>query len=296
MKLKIIFFIVCASALVSSAFGEDGGTLAKIKKSGMMTLGIREASLPFSYYNDKQQAIGYSIDLCNRVVDAVKKKLDMPNLVVKEVPDNPLNRMPLLSNGTTDLECGITTNNTIRERQISFSNTMFVISVRLLVRKNSGIKDFKDLAGKNVSTVAGTPAEQMLKQMNYKDNMHMNVISTKDDAGAFLTFQSGRADALYEDDVLIYGQLAKAPDRNDFELIGKPSAFEAYGLGMRKNDPEFKTLVDDTLASVMKSGEIDKLYKKWFMSPIPPNGIRLDFPTNDQTREAFAHPNDKPFQ
>jgi glutamate/aspartate transport system substrate-binding protein len=296
MKIHIISLMLCASTLVSSAFGQDASTLAKIKKDGVITLGVRESAIPFSYYDDNQQIIGYSADLCALVVSAIKQKLTIPNLVVKEIPTTPQNRLPLIINGTIDLECGSTTNNLTREKQVAFSDTTFVIATRLLVKKTSGIKDFPDLAGKNVVTTAGTTPEQIIREMNQKKDMHMDIISAKDHAESWLTLKGDRAQGFFIDDALLYGQLAKAQDRNDYEIVGKPQSFEAYALVMRKNDPEFKALVDDTVAAVMKSGKASELYKKWFMSPIPPKGINLNFPMSDAVRKAYADPNDKPFQ
>ena len=296
MKLRFVSLLVCASALISSAFGQDAGTLAKIKKDGVITLGVRESSVPFSYYDEKQNIVGYSADMCALSVSAIKDKLHLTNLTVKEIPTTSQNRLPLITNGTVDLECGSTTNNTDRAKQVSFSDTIFVIGTRLLVRRSSGIKDFSDLAGKNVVTTAGTTSEKILREMNYKNNMHMNVISAKDHGESFLTLESGRAVAFMMDDALLYGQLAKAPDAASYEVVGKPQSFEAYGLVMRRNDPEFQSVVNQALVTAMKSGKADELYKKWFTSPIPPRGINLNFPMTAEVRDHFANPNDKPFQ
>jgi glutamate/aspartate transport system substrate-binding protein len=199
-------------------------------------------------------------------------------------------------NGNIDLECGVTTHNTVRAKQVGFSDTTFVIATRLLVKKASGIKDFPDLAGKNVVTTAGTTPEEILRRMNQEKNMHMNIISAKDHAESWLTLKNDRAVGFFIDDALLYGQLAKADDRNDYAVVGTPQSYEAYALMMRKDDPQFKAVVDDALASVMKSGRAAELYKKWFMSPVPPRGINLDFPMSDAVRQAYEHPNDKPFQ
>ena len=297
MKLAIPLLILIASMTASgSAVGQDGGTLDKVKKTGVFTLGVRESAVPFSYYDDNQKIIGYSAELCGLVVTALKQKLNMPNLVVKEVPTTPLSRIPLISNGTVDLECGSTTNNLARQKQVAFSNTTFVIGTRLLVRKNSGIHDFPDLAGKNVVTTQGTTPEQILRELNGKSNMRMNIISAKDHAESFLTLETGRAAGFFIDDALLYGQLAKSPDAKDYEVVGKPQSFEAYALVFRKDDPGFRAFVNETLSPFMTSGKAVELYKKWFMSPIPPKGINLNFPLSEQLREAFAHPNDRAFQ
>jgi glutamate/aspartate transport system substrate-binding protein len=296
MKLKLFFLTLCVSALVSRAFGQESDTLAKIKSSGVMTLGIRETAVPFSYYDDNQHVIGYSADLCALVVSAVKQKLGTPNLLVKELPTNPLSRLPLIINGTVDLECGSTTNNLTRQKQVAFSDTTFIISTRLMVKKGSGVKDFSDLVGKNVVTTAGTTPEQILRAMNNKNDMHMNIISAKDHTESFMTLTTGRASGFFIDDALLYGQKAKSPDANDYEIVGKPQSFEAYALVLRKDDPQFRALVNETLVSAMKSGKVTELYKKWFMSPIPPNGMNLNFPMSEQLRDALANPNDKAFQ
>ncbi|MFT4064001.1 glutamate/aspartate ABC transporter substrate-binding protein [Paraburkholderia sp.] len=296
MKLRDVPLLLCAWAIATSAVAQDTGTLAKIRKDGVVTLGVRESSVPFSYYDDQQKVVGYSADLCGIVVNAIKDRLHMPNLTVKEMPTTSQNRLPLIINGTVDLECGSTTNNTDREKQVAFSDTTFVIGTRLLVARNSGIKDFPDLASKTVVTTAGTTSEKILREMNYKNNMHMNVISAKDHAESFLTLQSGRAAAFMMDDALLYGQLAKSSDASAYEVVGKPQSYEAYGLVMRKDDPEFKALVDQTLVATMKSGEAAKLYDRWFMKPIPPKGINLNFPMTAEVKDHFANPNDKPYQ
>lgn len=296
MKLIIPSLILFASMLAGSAVAQEGGTLEKVKKTGVFTLGVRESAVPFSYYDDNQKIIGYSAELCGLVVAALKQKLNLPNLVVKEVPTTPLSRLPLISNGTVDLECGSTTNNLARQKQVAFSNTTFVIGTRLLVKKNSGVREFTDLVGKNVVTTQGTTPEQILREMNSKNNMRMNIISAKDHAESFLTLETGRAAGFFIDDALLYGQLAKSPNAKDYEVVGKPQSFEAYALVLRKDDPQFRAFVNETLAPFMTSGKAAELYKKWFMSPIPPKGINLNFPLSDQLREAFANPNDRAFQ
>lgn len=296
MKLFIIPLILCVSSIFSSAFADESATLDKIKRTGVVTLGVRESSIPFSYYDSNGHIIGYSADLCSLIVDDIKHKLNLPNLSVKEIPTTPQNRLPLIVNGTIDLECGSTTNNRARETQVAFSDTIFIIASRLLVKKSSGIKDFPDLVGKNVVTTAGTTDEQILREMNQKKDMHMHIVSAADQAEAWLTLKGGRASAYFMDDALLYGQVAKANDRSEYEIVGKPQSHEAYALILRKGDPQFRSLVNDTLERAMKSGKAKELYVKWFMSPVPPKGINLDFPLSDALKDAFAHPNDKPFQ
>jgi len=269
------------------------GTLKKIKDSNTISLGHRESSIPFSYYNDKQEVIGYSQELMMKVVDAVKTELKLPNLQVKLTPVTSQNRIPLVQNDTIDLECGSTTNNAERQQQVAFSNTIFVIGTRLLTRKDSGIKDFADLAGKNVVTTAGTTSERLLRKLNEDKKMGMNVISAKDHGESFLTLETGRAVAFMMDDALLAGEMAKAKHPADWVIVGTPMSREAYGCMMRRNDPQFKKLVDAALAKAMASGEAEKIYEKWFTQPVPPKGMNLNFPMSEDMIKNFKNPNDK---
>ena len=286
---------LCAS-LVPPAFAQESATLAKIKSSGTIALGHRESSIPFSYYDDKQQVVGYSQELMLKVVDAVKAELKLPALALKLTPVTSQNRIPLIQNGTIDIECGSTTNNTERARQVAFSNTIFIIGTRLMTKKESGVKDFPDLAGKNVVTTAGTTSERLIRKMNEEKKLGMNIISAKDHGESFLTLETGRAVAFMMDDALLYGELAKAKRPADWAVVGTPQSFEAYGCMMRKDDPGFKKLVDAALAKAMTSGEAEAIYKKWFTQPIPPKGLNLNFPPSDAMLKLYKAPNDKPFE
>jgi glutamate/aspartate transport system substrate-binding protein len=290
--------LVLAACLVAMPAGaqELTGTLKKIKDTGSITLGHRESSIPFSYFDDKQQVVGYSQDLAMKVVEALKKQLNMPNLQVKLNPVTSQTRIPLVQNGTVDLECGSTTNNTERQKQVAFSNSIFIIGTRLLTKKTSGIKDFPDLAGKTVVTTAGTTSERLIRKMNEDKKMGMNIISAKDHAESFLILESGRASAFMMDDALLYGERAKSKNPDELVVVGTPQSFEAYGCMMRRDDPQFKKAVDDALAAVMKSGEVDKIYAKWFLSPIPPRGVNLNFPLSPELQALFKNPNDKAFE
>jgi len=272
------------------------GTLKKIKDSGSISLGIRESSVPFSYYDDNNKVVGYSQDLALIVVDEIKRRLGMSNLEVKLVPVTSQNRIPLVQNGTVDLESGSTTNNLERQQQVSFSTDFFIIGTRLLVRKDSGIKDFTDLRGKNVVTTAGTTSERLLREMNQQNGMGMNVISAKDHGESFLILQSGRAVAFMMDDALLAGERAKAKQPNDWTIVGTPQSKEAYAMMFRKGDSAFKAIVDQAITSAETSGTTTKLYQKWFMSPIPPRGLNLNLPINDDMRALFKNPNDRAFQ
>jgi glutamate/aspartate transport system substrate-binding protein len=294
MNIKRSALVIAAlCAIAGSALAQDSGTLKKIKDTGVIALGHRESSIPFSYYDEKQQVVGYSRDFQMKIVDAVKKKLNMPNLQVKDIPVTSQNRIPLVQNGTVDIECGSTTNNKERQQQAAFSDTIFVIGTRLMTKKDSGIKDFPDLKGKTVVTTAGTTSERLLRAMNNEKQMGMNIISAKDHGDSFNTLQTGRAVAFMMDDALLAGERAKARDPGEWVIVGTPQSHEAYGCMMRKDDPEFKKVVDDAIAQVEKSGEADKIYNKWFQSPIPPKGLNLNFPESEDMKKLFSNPNDK---
>jgi glutamate/aspartate transport system substrate-binding protein len=290
--LKFVALGVIAIS-VTAAHAQEAGTLKKIKDTGVISLGHRESSIPFSYYDDKQQVIGYSQDFALKIVEAVKVKLNMPGLKVKLTPVTSQNRIPLVQNGTVDIECGSTTNNAERQQQAAFSDTIFVIGTRLMTKKDSGIKDFSDLNGKTVVTTAGTTSERLLRKMNQDKNMGMNIISAKDHGDSFLTLSTGRAVAFMMDDALLAGERAKSNKPGDFVIVGTPQSREAYGCMLRKNDPEFKAVVDQAIAKVETSGEADQIYKKWFDSPIPPKGLNLEFPESDDMKALFKSPNDK---
>lgn len=292
-----------AAALAAYAFlampaaaQEPGGTLKRIKDSGVISLGHRESSIPFSYYDDKQQVVGYSHEIALAIVDAVKSQLKLPRLAVKLTPITSQNRIPLVQNGTIDFECGSTTNNTERQQQVAFSNTIFIIGTRLMTKTNSGVKDFADLAGKNVVTTAGTTSERLLRKMNEEKNMKMNIVSAKDHGESFLTLESGRAVAFMMDDALLYGERAKARRPNDWVVVGTPQSREAYGCMLPKGDAPFKRLIDATIAKHQTSGAAAKLYDKWFNRPIPPKGLNLGFPLSDDMAALFRRPNDQAYQ
>ena len=271
------------------------GTLQKIKESGTIVVGHRDSSIPFSYIaNDPNQPIGYAHDLEMKVVEAVKQKLNMPDLNVRYNLITSQTRIPLVQNGTVDFECGSTTNNEERQKQVAFSNGFFQISTRLLTAKDSGIKDFADLKGKTLVTTAGTTSERFIKKLNDDKKMGINIVSAKDHGESFLMLESGRAAAFMMDDVLLAGEKAKAKDPDKWVIVGTPQSYEIYGCMMRKGDSEFKKVVDDALVATYSSGEINDIYKKWFMSPIPPKNINLNFPMSDNLKALFANPHDRP--
>jgi glutamate/aspartate transport system substrate-binding protein len=272
---------------------ELGPTLTKINNANTIVIGHREASIPFSYYDNNQKVVGFSQDLCQKVIDAVKIKLGKPDLAVRMIPVNSQNRIPLLQNGTIDLECGVTTNTNARHAQVAFSDTIFLALTRLLVNKDSGIKDFGDLAGKTVVTNAGTTAEAIIRRMNVDKHLDMSILSTKDYGESFLTLETGRAKAFMLDDVLLSGARTMSQHPDQWIVTGTPQSKEPYAFMMRKDDPAFKTLVDTTLSSIMTSGEINTLYATWFQKPVPPKGINFDFAMTPELRALYAHPDDQ---
>jgi len=290
-------YALAALAVLSAlpALADDSATLKKIKDTGSITLGHRESSIPFSYYDDKQQVIGYSQELMLKVVDALKAELKLAKLDTKLMPVTSANRITLVQNGTVDIECGSTTNNLERQKQVGFSTTIFVIGTRLMTKKDSGIKDFPDLAGKNVVTTAGTTSERLIRKMNEDKKMGMNIISAKDHGESFLTLETGRAVAFMMDDALLFGEMAKAKKPGDWVVVGTPQSKEAYGCMLRKDDPGFKKVVDAALTKAMTSGEAEKIYAKWFMNPIPPKGLNLNMPLSDDMKALYKAPNDKAF-
>ncbi|MGG4607710.1 amino acid ABC transporter substrate-binding protein [Providencia sp. Me31A] len=290
-KLVLSMMILGATCAVQAE--ELNGTLKKIKDNGVIVVGHRESSVPFSYYDNNQKVVGYSQDYSNEIVDAVKKKLNMPDLQVKLIPITSQNRIPLLQNGTFDFECGSTTNNVERQKQAAFSNTIFVVGTRLLAKKDSGVKDFADLAGKNVVVTSGTTSEILLNQLNDEKNMKMRIISAKDHGDSFRTLESGRAVAFMMDDALLAGERAKAKKPDIWEIVGKPQTEEAYGCMLRKDDPQFKALVDEAIANAQTSGTAEKSFDRWFNQPIPPKNLNLKFTLSDEMKALFKAPNDK---
>jgi glutamate/aspartate transport system substrate-binding protein len=298
MKLsKFIAVLIGAGVVVTSAQAEElKGTLKKIKDTGTITIGHRESSVPFSYLDDKQKPIGYAMDLCMKVVDAVKTELKMPDLKVNLQPVTSSNRIPLMQNGTIDLECGSTTNSVQRQQQVAFGPSYFVINVTAAVKRSSPINSLADLNGKTISTTSGTTSVPLLKAYEKTKQVDVKEIYGKDHAESFLLMADGRSDAFLMDDILLAGQIANSKNPGDYKIIQESLRQEPYSMMLRKDDPQFKKLVDDTIGKVMKSGEIEKIYFKWFQSPIPPKGINLNFPMTPAIREAFKNPNDKGVQ
>jgi glutamate/aspartate transport system substrate-binding protein len=295
MKLHIAIaaVLICIGTSVAAAQAEDlTGTLAKIKKSGSITLGVRDGSIPFSYLDDKQQYIGYSVDLCMKVVSSLRSELGLTELKVVMNPVTSANRIPLMANGTIDLECGSTTNNLERQQQVAFAPTMFVIGSRLLTKKSSNIKNLADMKGKTLVATAGTSTLKQMTMLNKEQNLGMTILIAKDHPESFLMLETGRAVAEANDDILLASQVANSKDPARFEISRVPMSVEPYGIMLRKGDPAFKKAVDTAIIKVYKSDEIKRIYNKWFLSPIPPKNINMNFPMPSQLKFVFAHPTD----
>ena len=284
---------LCAIAVAAPALAQTSGTLKKIQDTGTITIGHRESSIPFSYLDDKQQPVGYAMDLCAKVVDAVKAQLKMPNLKVAYQPVTSANRIPLLQNGTIDLECGSTTNSVERQKQVAFGPTYFVINVSAVVKKTSGIKTFADLNGKTVASTSGTTSIPLLRGYEKAKGIDFKELQAKDHAESMQLLATDRAQAFIMDDILLAGQIANQANPGDYTILTESLRTEPYGVMLRREDPQFKALVDKAIGDVMKSGEINKLYAKWFTSPIPPRNVNLNFPQTQAIKDAFANPNDK---
>ncbi|MBW0446757.1 glutamate/aspartate ABC transporter substrate-binding protein [Paraburkholderia phenoliruptrix] len=292
---------IAAALLALNALNDAGaaepeltGTLLKVSKERVITIGYRDASVPFSYYDADQKPIGYSIDVAHLIIERIKTELKLAELQVRTIPITSQNRISLLQNNTIDFECTSTTNNAERAQQVSFSNSFFTIDTRLLVNRKSGIKDFADLRQKTVVVGAGTTSEKILRKMNVEKSMGMDIISAKDHTESFLMLSTGRAKAMMMDDALLAGERAKARNPDDYEIVGTPQTHEAYGCMLRRNDAPMKAIMDAAIAHAQKSGLAAKLYQRWFQQPIPPKRVKLDLPLSPRMQALFANPNDKP--
>jgi glutamate/aspartate transport system substrate-binding protein len=291
-----VVFIGCllAGALEAAKAQDSEGTLKKVKETGTFTIGHRDSSIPLSYLDDKFQPIGFSIELCNHVAEALKAKLGLSSLQVAYNVVTSATRIPLVANGTVDIECGSTANMTSRQKQVGFSYTFFVPQFKWITRAKGGINTVDDLRGKTIAVTAGTNTALFVNKMNNDEKLGMKIMSGKDHAESFLLVETGRANAWMEDDILIAGFRANAKNPADFKLLDKAYPSDPYALMIRKGDQPFKALVDEVLARLMRSGEFEKLYTRWFESPIPPRGINIQLPMSDALRRDITEPNDKP--
>lgn len=294
MKLaKITCALIGASLLLGSVQAEElTGTLKKIKETGTLVLGVRDASLPFSYLDDNQKYIGYSVDLCMKAASAIQKTLGLSQLSIKMVPVTSATRIPLIANGTINMSCDSATNNLERQKQVAFSTTEFVTSNRVLVKKASGIKTFEDLKGKTVVSTSGTSNLKQLTKLNAIRGLGMNILAAKDHAEAFLMVESGRAAAFVMDDILLSGLAANSKAPADYVILDEPLSIEPYGLILPRHDEAFKKVVDDSINTLYKSGAITPIYNKWFQSAIPPKNINLNVPVSPALKAVFEKPTD----
>jgi glutamate/aspartate transport system substrate-binding protein len=281
-----------ACALVAAPVLAQEGTIDKIRKTGTITVGHRDASIPFSYYDDKQQIVGYAKEICDRVVEDVKKELKLPNLKVNYQLVTSANRIPLMANGTIDLECGSTTNNLERQKQVSFTNTHFVTANRWVAKKSANIKTLQDLKGKTIVSTAGTSNHKQITEINAAQNLGMNIIAANGHPEAFQMVETGRAAAFVMDDILLFSLAAQSRSPNDYEISKDALSVEPYGIMVRKDDPAFKKIVDASTANTYKSGAINAIYEKWFLKPIPPKGVNLNVPVGEALKKVFANPTD----
>ena len=287
---KLSLAVLVAAFVAAPALAQDSPTLKKIKESGTITIGHRDSSIPFSYYDDKQQVVGYAVDICMRVVDAVKAELKMPNLKVALNPVTSATRIPLIANGTIDLECGSTTNNADRQKQVGFTNTYFVTANRYVAKKSSNINTLTDLKGKTVVSTSGTTNLKWITEENAKQNLGLSILTAKDHAEAFLMVETGRAVAFFMDDILLYSLVANSKSPGDFMVGNEAYTVEPYGAMMPRDDEGFRKVVDGATAKLYQSPEMAALYDKWFNKPIPPKGIALNVPMSAQLKRVLANP------
>ncbi|ABM34614.1 amino acid ABC transporter substrate-binding protein [Paracidovorax citrulli] len=294
MKKQLLAVAVMALA-AGSAFAQANDTLAKIKASGTITEGVRESS-GLSYTLGDGKYTGFHYDVCARVISDVQKQLGLSKLETRYQPVTSQNRIPLVQNGTVDIECGSTTNNQARQKDVAFAVTTYVEEVRIAVKANSGISGIKDLNGKTIATTTGTTSVQTLRKNKRAEGLTFKEVFGKDHSDSFLLLESGRADAFIMDGSILASNIAKSKAPNDFKIVGETLSVEPIAIMIRKDDPAFKKAVDDSLKGMMKSGEMAKLYDKWFMQPIPPNNVKIGLPASEATKAAWANPNDKPME
>jgi glutamate/aspartate transport system substrate-binding protein len=292
MRLGLIM-AVAATCILGDAHAQGlTGTLLKIKESGTISVGYRSSSIPFSYLDADQKPIGYAMDLCNRVVEAVKVKLDLPRLDVKLVPVTPGNRIQFMLDGSIDLECGSTSNNLERQKVVAFSLTYFVAANRFASKAAAGYKTLDDLKGKTVVSTVGTANLKQIADLNGQRHLGLNIVAAKDHAEAFRMLATDRASAFVMDDILLYSLVATTTSPADYTISAQALSVEPYGIMLRQADEPFKKLVDDTLTEIYRKGELKAIYAKWFLSPIPPKDTNLNVPMSVQLKRVVDMPTD----
>jgi len=294
MRLKVLLpTIAAASFLTGPALAQDlAGTLKKVKDTGTITLGHRESSLPFSYYDDRQQVVGYAMDLCARIVEGVKTELKLAQITTRLNPVTSATRIPLMANGTIDLECGSTTNNLERQKQVSFTITHFVTANRFVSKKSANLKTVEDLKGKTIVSTSGTTNIKQITEIGAQKGLNLNILAAKDHAEAFLMVETGRAAAFVMDDILLFSLVAGSKSPQDYVISTDALSVEPYGIMLRREDAPFKKVVDQAMTATYKSGAINPIYEKWFLKPIPPKNINLNVPMSDAFKKVIANPTD----
>jgi glutamate/aspartate transport system substrate-binding protein len=291
---KLTRILLAAAALLALGATAQADTLSKIKESGSVTMGVRESSGALSYTLGDGKYVGYHVEICQHVLADIQKSLGLAKLDIKYQPVTSQNRIPLVQNGTVDIECGSTTNNATRQKDVAFADTTFVEEVRMAVKANSGITSINQLAGKTVATTTGTTSVQTLRKHERANGIDFKEVFGKDHADSFLLLESGRADAFVMDGSLIAGLISRSKNPADFKIVGEVLSVEPIAIMMRKDDPAFKTAVDNSIKAMIKSGEINKLYDKWLVQAIPPANTKVGLPMSDSLKAALANPNDKP--
>jgi glutamate/aspartate transport system substrate-binding protein len=293
MRIKMIL-AAAALCIASQAAIAEGltGTLEKIRSTGTITIGHRESSIPFSYYDSNDKVVGYAMDLCYLAADAVKASLNLPKLDVKLVPVTPSGRIQSILSGAIDLECGTTTNNLEREKVVSFSITYFVAANRFMSKAAAHLETLDDLKGKTVVSTVGSTNLKQISELDAQRHLGLTILAAKDNGEAFRMLESDRADAFSMDDILLYSRMAEAATPSDYRVSEEAMSVEPYGIMLRRGDPAFKKVVDDAMTAVYRSGEIYKIYAKWFLAPVPPNGINLNAPISASLKRVFEHPTD----
>ena len=290
-KSLLALLVSCGAFTVAHA-----DTLDKIKASGKVTMGVRESSSPLSYTLGGGKFAGYHVELCEKILGGVRKTLGLSTFTIEYTPVTSQNRIPLVQNGTVDLECGSTTNNAARQQQVAFGLTTYVTEVRMAVNAKSGINSINQLNGKTVVTTTGTTSVQTLRKHERANGVDFKEVYGKDHADSFLILEGGRADAFVMDDNLLAGNMANAKNPADFKIVGEVLSVEPIAVMFRKDDPAFKKTVDDSIAAMMKSGELEKMYAKWFLSPIPPKNVNVNLAMGGSLKALIASPNDKPME
>jgi glutamate/aspartate transport system substrate-binding protein len=294
MKKQLITLAI-ASLLAGSAFAQANDTIAKVKAAGSITMGVRDSSGALSYTLGDGKYVGYHVEICQNIIGNLEKAIGK-KLEVKYTPVTSQNRIPLVENGTVDIECGSTTNNAARQKQVSFAYTTYVEEVRIAVRANSGISSIAQLNGKNVATTTGTTSVQLLRKNEKATGVDFKEVFGKDHADSFLLLESGRADAFVMDGQILAGNIANSKNPADFKITGEVLSVEPIAIMFRKDDPAFKKLADDTIAAMAKSGALAKLYDKWFTQAIPPKNIKMGMPASEANKHAWANLNDNPVE